>query len=144
MASLRSQQNDRIIASTGASERMARVRQAKTKPETHVASILRRIGLHYRRNVRSLPGSPDFANKSRRWAIFVNGCYWHHHTACKRATVPKANRAFWLDKFAANRTRDAKAIKTLRRLGFKVVVIWECKTDVSEIPLRQILESGRI
>ena len=142
--SLRSPPNDQFQPSPGASARMARIRQAKTKPESQIASILRLIGLSYRRNVRSLPGSPDFANKTKRWAIFVNGCYWHHHTACKRATLPKANRSFWLEKFTANRRRDAKAIGALRRIGFKVAVVWECEAESQETRLRQVLEPGGV
>jgi len=107
---------------------MARVRQRGTRPEQHVASALRALGVGYRKNVRSLPGSPDFANKSKRWAVFVHGCFWHRHTGCRRATIPKANQDFWLDKFAANRARDARAIRALRRMGFRVAIIWECET----------------
>ncbi|WP_333823428.1 very short patch repair endonuclease [Pinisolibacter sp.] len=108
---------------------LARVRRTKTSAEEEVARLLRGLGLHYRRNVRTLPGSPDFANRTRGWAIFVNGCFWHHHTACSRATMPKNNRAFWEDKFAANRRRDAAKIRGLRALGFRVLVIWECELD---------------
>ena len=106
---------------------MQRVRQSRTTAEDRVAEVLRLHGFHYRRNVRSLPGSPDFANRRYRWAIFVNGCYWHHHKGCRRATIPKRNREFWIAKFAANRHRDAQKIKILRRAGFRVVVIWECE-----------------
>jgi DNA mismatch endonuclease (patch repair protein) len=119
---------------------MAGIRQSRTKPELVVAGMLRKLGLRYRRNVKSLPGSPDFANRSRKWAIFVNGCFWHSHTNCRRATVPKANRAFWVEKFVTNRRRDAKAILALRKLGFKVLVVWECQSDWQEDRLRQVLE----
>lgn len=105
---------------------LGRVRQKKTAPEEVVAKVLRDLGLAYRRNVKGLPGSPDFANAKRRFAIFVNGCFWHAHTGCRRATTPKNNRAFWQAKFAANRARDAAAIRALRARGFRVVVIWEC------------------
>ncbi len=90
---------------------MGRVRQRDTRPEQAVALALRSLGIAYRKNVRGLPGSPDFANKSGKWAVFVHGCFWHRHTGCRRATTPKANREFWLTKFAANRTRDARAIR---------------------------------
>ena len=90
---------------------MSRVRQKGTSPELKVAAALRAMRLSYRKNVKALPGSPDFANRKRRWAIFVNGCYWHHHTNCRKATVPKANKAFWEDKFQRNRVRDAKAVR---------------------------------
>lgn len=106
---------------------MSRVRQKHTAAEDAIARALRRSGFAYRRNVSSLPGSPDFANKTHRWAIFVNGCYWHNHTACRRATIPKTNRDFWLEKFYQNRRRDVRKIKAIRALGYRVLLIWECE-----------------
>lgn len=123
---------------------MARVRQKGTKPEIEVARALRSLGLFYRMNVRSLPGSPDFANKKRRWAIFVNGCYWHHHTGCRRAAVPKSNAEFWRKKFRDNRARDARAIRALKNAGYRVVLVWECDVDTISDRLREILEAGGI
>jgi DNA mismatch endonuclease (patch repair protein) len=105
---------------------MSRVRQSGTTPELMVARTLRGLGIGYRKNARDLPGSPDFVNRGRRWAIFVNGCYWHHHR-CRRGTIPKRNRDFWVSKFAANRRRDARAIHDLRRKGFDVILVWECE-----------------
>lgn len=108
---------------------MKRVRQKGTDVENRVAGLLRDIGVSYRRNVRTLPGSPDFANKKRHWAIFVNGCFWHHHTGCRRATTPKRNAEFWLEKFRSNRRRDAHKVRALRELGFQVAIIWECEAE---------------
>src|SRR5215469_18335167 len=108
---------------------MSRVRQRGTEAELAVAAALRQLGVSYRLNVTSLPGSPDFANRKMKWAIFVHGCFWHRHTGCKRATVPKTNEDFWRDKFSTNRLRDAHAIRELRRLGFRVSLIWECQTE---------------
>jgi DNA mismatch endonuclease, patch repair protein len=107
---------------------MRRVRQRGTKAEDEVAAVLRDLGIRFRRNVRSLPGSPDLANKSRKWAVFVNGCFWHRHQGCVRTTTPTRNRAFWLAKFAANTVRDKAKTMLLRSMGFKVVVVWECET----------------
>lgn len=107
---------------------MRRVRQKGTKPEEEIADILRERGLRCRRNVRTLPGSPDFANKTHRWAIFVNGCFWHRHQGCHRTTTPARNRDFWLAKFAANVKRDGIKARLLRASGFRVVTIWECET----------------
>ncbi|PZA10968.1 very short patch repair endonuclease [Rhodopseudomonas palustris] len=106
---------------------MRRVRQTGTKAEDEVAAILRQSGLRFRRNVKSLPGSPDFANKTHHWAIFVNGCFWHRHQGCGRTTTPTRNRDFWLAKFAANVKRDKIKTCLLRALGFRVVTIWECE-----------------
>jgi DNA mismatch endonuclease (patch repair protein) len=108
---------------------MSRVRQRGTEAELAVAAALRQLGISYRLNVMSLPGSPDFANKRMKWAIFVHGCFWHRHTGCKRATLPKTNEDFWRDKFLTNRIRDARAIRELRRLGFLVSLVWECQTE---------------
>lgn len=106
---------------------MKRVRRERTAPEEVVAGMLREAGLRMRRNVRSLPGSPDFANNLRRLAIFVHGCFWHGHPSCALATVPKRNRAFWEAKLAANRKRDAAKVRALRTLGYEVLVLWQCK-----------------
>ncbi|MCW5738074.1 MAG: DNA mismatch endonuclease Vsr [Enhydrobacter sp.] len=107
---------------------MRRVRQRGTSPELVVAKIARGVGLHYRLNVKSLPGSPDLANKRNQWAIFANGCFWHHHTGCSLATTPRRNANFWKAKFVANRARDTRKIKQLRSLGFRVIVVWQCQT----------------
>lgn len=110
---------------------MGRVRQAKTAPEEAVAAWLRDHGIRYRRNVRTLPGRPDFANRSAGFAIFVHGCYWHRHPGCPRATTPTRNRAFWLDKFAANIARDAARTAELEQAGFRTATVWECETEQS-------------
>lgn len=120
---------------------LGRVRQRDTSAEQIVGAALRSVGLHYRKNVRSLPGAPDFANQSRKWAVFVNGCFWHHHRGCKRATVPKNNRSFWLEKFVTNRRRDARAVRALRAEGYKVVLIWECQVGSNVEALRRLLLS---
>jgi DNA mismatch endonuclease Vsr len=130
--------------SLATSMRMARVRQKGTTAEQLVAVELRELGLYYRKNVRTLPGSPDFANRTGRWAVFVNGCFWHHHAGCSRATTPKSNSKFWIQKFRDNRRRDARAVVKLRRDAFKVVVIWECEIDRIRAKLKKILEPRRI
>lgn len=126
---------------------MARVRQKGTNAEKAVAASLYELGIFYRLNVRKLPGSPDFANQTRKWAIFVHGCFWHRHTGCKKATIPKSNNAFWVEKFIANRRRDARAIRSLRKSGFRVAIVWECQTtDSTQLAVRlsKIFETSRI
>jgi DNA mismatch endonuclease, patch repair protein len=125
------------------SARLSLQRQRGTRAELLVGKQLREMGSCYRKNVRTLTGSPDFANARRRWAVFVNGCFWHHHTNCRRATTPRTNEQFWLAKFAANRKRDARAVRELRMRGFRVVIVWECDCDV-EITLRKVFEPRRV
>lgn len=107
--------------------------------------FLHALGHRFRVHNRDLPGSPDVANRTRRWAVFVHGCFWHRHEGCPRTTTPSRNRQFWLDKFAANVRRDERVQGQLRELGWKVLVIWECECeDVSRLRrLRRALESVR-
>lgn len=107
---------------------MAMVRQTDTAPELAVRVVLRSLGIRYTTRNRDLPGSPDIANRRRRFVIFVHGCFWHRHTGCRRTTTPTRNRAFWEEKFAANVRRDRRASQALRAAGFKVLTIWECQT----------------
>lgn len=117
---------------------MARVRQRGTDLEALVARELRAHDVRYRKNVRDLPGSPDFANKRRRLAIFVHGCFWHGHTACKLAKVPTHNREFWRAKLDANRRRDAAAIRRLRAMGYRVRIVWGCEARVPDAIRRKL------
>ena len=130
---------DRPLTTTGAvSVRMGKVRQHATAPELAVRRIVYARGLRYTLNNRDLPGSPDLANRSRRFAIFVHGCFWHRHAGCVRASIPKRNRSFWCEKFAYNVRRDRRATAALRKLGYCVVVIWECQATDRSVLAREL------
>jgi DNA mismatch endonuclease (patch repair protein) len=88
-----------------------------------------RAGIRFRRNVRSLPGSPDLVNKTRRFAIFVHGCFWHRRPGCRKATTPKTNIEFRLNNFLANLERDSRKEESPRAIGYNVQVIWEYETQ---------------
>jgi DNA mismatch endonuclease, patch repair protein len=109
------------------SARMSRIRQTGTAPELAVRRAVATLGLRYTTNNKDLPGSPDLANRSRRWAIFVHGCYWHRHEGCYMATTPRTNTEFWLNKFSRNVERDNDAQATLRRAGYRVLTFWQCE-----------------
>ena len=127
------------------SQRMGRVRQSGTTPELRVRRACSELGMRYRTRNRDLPGSPDLANRSRRWAIFVHGCYWHRHEGCSRATTPKSNREFWLAKFTRNCERDRTAYADLEAAGFAVLVIWECETESAQDLYRTLRHfAGRV
>jgi DNA mismatch endonuclease (patch repair protein) len=93
-----------------------------------VRKALSAKGLRYTTFNRDLPGSPDLANRSRKWAVFVHGCYWHRHPGCSKASTPKTNVIFWMSKFERNQERDAQAVEQLKELGYRVVLVWECET----------------
>ena len=71
------------------SARMSRIRQSGTAPEMTIRRAVATLGLRYTVDNRDLPGSPDLANRSRCWAIFVHGCYWHRHGVCR----PQSNES---------------------------------------------------
>ncbi|WAM30239.1 very short patch repair endonuclease [Myxococcus sp. NMCA1] len=121
---------------------MKAVRRRDTKPEVEVRRLLWNAGARFRLCPRNLPGSPDIANKSARWAVFVHGCFWHGHRNCKLATVPKSNSAFWEAKLAANRQRDARMARALRQFGFRVLVVWQCELRDEGALARRFSKAG--
>ena len=62
-----------------------------------------------------------------RTAIFVNGCFWHHHEGCQYFKWPENNAEFWRAKIDGNVERDQRQKSKLEALGWKVIVVWECE-----------------
>lgn len=120
------------------SERMARIRSRDTQPELVTRSLLHRLGYRFRVNVRSLPGTPDIANKRQRLAILVHGCFWHLHPGCVLARRPRRNTAYWEPKLQRNVERDAEIQRELRQIGYRVLVVWECETRKRDILQRKL------
>ena len=105
---------------------MSRIGGKNTTPEIRVRKSAHRLGLRFRLHRRDLPGTPDLIFPRRRVALFVHGCYWHRHSGCSKASAPASK--FWAEKFATNAARDRRVTAELGKLGWKVVVIWECET----------------
>lgn len=114
------------------SELMGRVRQRGTAPEQVVRRLLRDLGYGFRTNGRALPGSPDIYDSRRRRALFIHGCFWHRHARCRACTTPTRNQSFWVEKFLANIARDQRNARALRRLGYRVMTVWECQVKSTE------------
>jgi DNA mismatch endonuclease, patch repair protein len=106
---------------------MRSVRQKNTEPEVETRSILHSLGLRFRLHT-VLPGTPDIVLRRHRTVVFVHGCFWHRHDGCARTTSPKTRRAFWKQKFDRNVERDLDKNRALRKLGWRVVIVWECET----------------
>jgi DNA mismatch endonuclease (patch repair protein) len=109
------------------SEVMARIRGKNTKPELFLRSALHRLGYRFRLHARNLPGSPDIFLPRYKCVVFVNGCFWHAHKNCPKFKVPSSNKAFWMKKLRENVTRDLNKSKAIRKMGIKVIVVWECQ-----------------
>ncbi len=110
------------------SQIMANIKGRNTAPERLVKSCLRRLKCKYRSNVQTLEGKPDILLVEQNKLIFVNGCFWHGHNGCKRATRPETNRGFWEKKIMSNIKRDKRCIRSLRQDGWIVLVVWQCQT----------------
>ena len=111
---------------------MAQVKAKDTKPEMLVRRLLHGMGYRYRLHRRDLPGRPDLVFPSRNKVVFVNGCFWHGHSGCPRATVPASNREFWLEKLKGNKARDDRNKDLLVDKGWEVMTVWEC--DLRDLP----------
>jgi len=119
------------------SEIMARVRAKDTRPEMAVRRLIFALGFRYRLHERKLPGCPDLVFRSRRKVIFVHGCFWHRHTNCALARIPKSRVDFWTAKLEGNRQRDERNKRALTREGWKVLIIWECQiADAARLEAR--------
>lgn len=106
---------------------MGRIKGKNTKPEILVRRFLHANGFRYRLHVKDLPGKPDIVLPKYNTVIFVHGCFWHGHEGCKYFVVPKTRTDWWLNKINGNVANDVKAIKSLRREGWKVITLWECE-----------------
>lgn len=121
-------------------KRMQAVRRAGTAPEQRVRAALRALGIRYRLD-SALPGKPDVKLVGRPAVIFVHGCFWHRHAGCARATSPRANDAWWVEKFAGNVRRDERVRGELERRGYAVLTVWECETT-DPLALAALLRAG--
>lgn len=109
------------------STRMSLVRGKDTGPELLVRKVVHSMGYRYRLHGKDLPGRPDLVFPARKAVIFVHGCFWHRHDACKLARLPKSRLEFWGPKLEANKARDARKLTELEAAGWRTLVIWECE-----------------
>ena len=119
---------------------MSKIRSKNTRPELAVRKYLYSNGFRYRLHNRKLPGKPDITNQSKKTAVFVNGCFWHQHEGCKRATIPKSNKSYWLPKLENNVARFKNNTDKLLDMGWKVFIVWECETK-DEVILKSKLDA---
>jgi DNA mismatch endonuclease, patch repair protein len=106
---------------------MRAVKGQNTTPERIVRRVVFGAGYRYRLHRKDLPGKPDLVFPGLRKIIFVHGCFWHGHTCSRGARIPKNNRQYWVQKIERNVIRDRKNRAALKKLGWDVHIIWECK-----------------
>ncbi|OQY94112.1 MAG: very short patch repair endonuclease [Sphingobacteriales bacterium UTBCD1] len=106
---------------------MSRIRGKDTKPEMLVRRLLHAHGFRYSLHNKKLPGKPDIVLSKYKTVIFVHGCFWHGHKNCKYYVVPKTRTRWWQKKINSNKINDQQAVKALRKDGWKIITIWECR-----------------
>ncbi len=111
------------------SQVMAKVRsRGNLSTEEALAKAFRRLRVTgWRRHLPVEMGDravrPDFVFPRAGLVVFVHGCFWH---GCPRhGTTPSTRRSFWVPKLAANKARDRRVERSLRKRGWRVVRIWE-------------------
>ncbi|QNA44665.1 very short patch repair endonuclease [Lacibacter sediminis] len=116
---------------------MQQIKGKNTKPEMLVRKYLHAQGFRYKLHDKTLPGKPDLVLPKYKTVIFIHGCFWHGHRNCKYFIVPKTRTEWWTDKINKNIANDLKAMKLLKKDGWKIITIWECK--LKPVKLQQAL-----
>ena len=100
---------------------MSQIRGTKTKPELIVKDSIDGRKLRYQ--PKGIPERPDFANKTKRIAVFIDGCFWHKCPRCYKP--PKSNKKYWKAKIERNTNRDKDVNRKMRKDGWTVLRFWE-------------------
>ncbi|MGH9774177.1 MAG: very short patch repair endonuclease [Candidatus Acidiferrales bacterium] len=109
------------------SENMRRIRSKGMRPEIAVRRLVHSMGYRFRLHSLKLPGKPDIVLSRLRKIVDVRGCFWHQHKGCVDAHIPKSSTSYWRSKLRRNVRRDRENSKRLRKLGWRVFVVWECE-----------------
>src|SRR6266571_4356480 len=126
-----------VFSKAKRSDVMSRIRSHKNKDtELRLISVFRQFRVTGWRRKQKVVGNPDFVFRREKVAVFVDGCFWHGCPRCYRA--PTSNENYWTAKHARNRLRDKTVTKQLRRLGWRVIRIWEHRLRSPDAALKLI------
>ncbi|SLM41756.1 XorII very short patch repair endonuclease [Nitrospira sp. ND1] len=112
---------------------MQAVKSKDTAPEWTVRRLVHGMGYRFRLHRSDLPGKPDLVFPRLHKTLFVHGCFWHGHDCSRGARVPIHNNAYWTNKVARNQERDKATQASLRTLGWRVLILWECELKDSRM-----------
>lgn len=113
------------------SENMSRIRCRDTSPEMVVRRLIHGMGYRYRLHAAKLPGKPDIVLPRLKRIIEVRGCFWHQHPGCIDSHIPKSRTEYWGPKLERNQRRDEQNWSRLRKLGWRMCVVWECEAKAA-------------
>ncbi|MBI5696792.1 MAG: very short patch repair endonuclease [Nitrospirae bacterium] len=122
------------------SKNMAAIRsKGNLTTELRMARLMRSHKISGWRRHLNLPGKPDFAFPKERVAVFVDGCFWHFCPRCTK--IPRRNEQYWIEKSERNKSRDRRASRILRKMGWSVIRIWEHALNNEEIVAARVKRS---
>jgi DNA mismatch endonuclease (patch repair protein) len=126
---------------------MRAIRSTNTKDEIRLAKALWHLGYRYRKNNRTVFGTPDLTFKKLKIALFVDSEFFHGKDWETEKNRVKTNTEFWQKKIERNRQRDIEVNNYLESQNWKVLRFWsqeieknldDCVAKIqSEIALRQ-------
>jgi DNA mismatch endonuclease, patch repair protein len=110
---------------------MSRIRSnGNYSTEIRFIRIMRRYKVAGWRRRSKLPGRPDFVFTRRKVVVFIDGDFWHGNP--RKFRVPKSNCDYWEKKILGNQKRDREITKELKRLGWRVIRVWESSLSDEE------------
>lgn len=108
---------------------MAAIRSTNTKDEVRLAKALWHLGYRYRKNNRTVFGTPDLTFKKLKIAIFVDSEFWHGKDWENPKNRVKTNPDFWRKKIERNRQRDIEVNQYLEAHDWKVLRFWSAEIE---------------
>ena len=112
------------LTSIQRSKIMRAIRSTKTKDEVRLAKALWHQGCRYRKNNRTVFGTPDLTFKKLKIALFVDSEFFHGKDWKTQKNRVKTNTEFWQKKIERNRKRDVEVNEKLREQGWTVIRFW--------------------
>lgn len=105
---------------------MKNIKSKDTKIEIKLRKALWHKGYRYRKNVKSLPGSPDIVFTKYKLAVFCDSEFFHGKDwEVLKAHLEKSNNSdFWVNKISQNIKRDDEVNKQLLFQGWTVIRFW--------------------
>ncbi len=112
-----------IFSKRKRSEIMSAIKAKNTVLEKRLFTLLRRQGIKFKTHYGGIIGKPDITQSKSRKAVFLHSDFWHGwRLPSWKHILPNE---FWKVKLKKNRERDTKVLRTLRRKGWKVIILWE-------------------
>lgn len=131
---------------------MRNIHSRDTSIELRLRKALWHKGYRYRKNYKSIPGSPDIAITKYRIAIFCDSEFFHGKDwENQRKRLSEGTRGeFWINKIQKNMARDERVNLALESMGWKVIRFWgkeinknldNCIAEIEDAIIESVIES---